>query len=722
MSPHTSVHCAGRRRIRVLPGLAVVALSLALALVPAATAGAETVTPPADAASGPSLNDRIYQVACPGAGDCIGVGAYSDSAGHNQALIDNESGGAWSTSNVPDNSLPGVLGTLLPPPMPYLTSVACWSVGNCVAADAYDDANGNEQGLIDAEANGAWTPLEAPLAGLSLNPNPGVEVADVTCPAAGACIGLGTYDGLDTYEHELIETQTASGWRASQAPLPAGAVDSSDPNPYDVACANAGNCAAVGYYTDGAGNQQGLLDSDNGGSWTATAVDLSQLGPAANPDAFVYAVSCPVAGACTAVGTFQAAAGSIEPFQVSEIGGTWHAATALSLPGNASTSAVGTNPPQSDLFLNDISCSSSGNCTVVGSYDATPANDVEVLTLTQTGGSWGAATELGLPSANPAAPNPEAALYSITCQSAGNCVAAGTYAAGSGDSVALVARQSSGSWSSAGSDLSTAYDAKLSSLYWASVDCSPGSYCAAGGYTANSTTAHENAFMLDAPGPPASPKATVSGDVVTLSWTPPSDTGGLPLSGYTITANDLTDPPAGGQTVTAAGSATSTTLTGLSASDTYNFTLSAQSLLGQGLALTSGSFSPATAPTTPSSPSRQQILASLRKLLDPRGTASRLKRLRHTHRYRFRYKSLERGRVTVRWYHVVTIHHHRRRIVVGSGSAKPSSAKTVSLTVRLRKAGRRLFVKSHRRLRLTAVADFRGGGLTVTRSGRFTLH
>lgn len=725
-----------RPRAAALPAALLAALVLTSAAVLPAVANAEAVSLPSGAATGNSQNALIYQVACPAAGDCLGVGGYTDTSANNQALIDTESDGTWSSSNVAASTLPDA-GS---PPRPNLTGVACPSLGDCVAVDAYDDASDNEQGLIDTESGGAWTPSEAPLAGVQpVFSNPGVEVADVACPAIGACIGIGSYVGSDTYEHGLIEAQTPSGWSASEAPLPTATYDSSsDPNFYDVSCSAPGSCATVGYYTDSSGNQQGLLDTDAGGSWTATELDLSALAsagePAAtDPQASVTAVSCPSAGDCTAVGTYEDAAGAFVALQVSEVGGQWQAASALSLPGDASTSPDGSGDPiQNDLYVNGVSCSSAGDCTAVGSYDATGANDMQAFTSTEVAGAWEPGAETTLPSDvdGGAATNPQAALDSVTCQSAGDCLAAGTYEAAAGQTVALLARQSGGSWTTAAADLATPYDASLGNEYWASVACAPGGYCATGGYIADNESGLENAFMLDAPAAPTSVAATRSssadsgsgGSEASVSWSAPTDTGGLPLSGFTITANDLTNPASGGQSVTVAASATSATVTGLAPDDSYSFAVTAASLLGNGLPLTSAGVSAAAAaapqtgktPPTGAAPTRAQIRASLAVLLKPHDLAASRRRLRGRHRYTLRYRGLEPGRLTVRWYYEQKPRHHRlQRILVASGTARAThAAQALVLTVRLTRAGRRV-LSNDSLARLTILTGFTPVGATV---------
>jgi Fibronectin type III domain len=684
-----------------------------LVLVP--SAGAETVGLPGGAATGTNQSDQIWQVSCPAAGDCIGVGGYKDTGGDNQALIDSENGGAWSSSNVPDSSLPNAGA----PPGPYLTSVSCTSIGNCVAGDTYLDGSGNQQGLIDTDTGGAWTPIEAPLAGL-LGGSTGGAVVNIACPAAGACVGAGSYLDLLSNPQLLIEIQSPGGWSATQPPLPLSAIGATQPSFANLACASVGNCAAVGSYIDVLGNQQGLLESDDAGSWSGTELDLSNLSPAADPSALVSAVSCPTAGTCTAVGTFQNGAGSDAAFEVYEVGGQWQQATALALPSNASTSPVtsgSASAPQSDLFVNAVSCASAGNCTAVGSYDATAANEVAAVTWTDSAGTWGTGSETNLPSGQPAATDPGAALDSVTCQSAGSCLAAGTYMTASGADDVVVARQTGSNWSTAGGNLGITYDTSDDDS--ASVSCAPGGYCAVGGYAVNNSSGHDNAFMLDAPAAVAGLSATLNGSQASVSWGTPADNGGLGVGGYTVTANDLTDRAAGGQSTNVVAPATSATLSGLASGDTYTFTVSASSLLGLGLPLTSGQVS-AASPHTTTPPTRAQLRASLSTLLRPRGTAARLRHLRRSHTYHFHFRSLEAGRLMLRWYEKGRRGHHPRRLFAGAGTVRPGTINKITITVRLNRTGRRLVEHEHR-LRLVADVSFRAGNVTVSRSAAFAL-
>lgn len=738
----------------------LLALALTLAAVAAPMAAAETIPLPADAATGQAQNSQIYQVACPAAGDCVAVGYYNDTSANHQALIEDERDGAWSAGEVPDSSLPS---TDASPPQPELTSVACTSAANCVATDAFDEAiSDDEQGLIDAETSGTWNPIVAPLGGLSsgVAANAGVEVTPVACPVAGGCVAVGNYTDAGQQLEGLIETQSASGWAPSEMPAPQGVSSASfRPGFYDLACAAAASCAAVGLFGPD-NDQQGLLETDSNGTWSPTVVDLSQMDPAAaaNPTALVPAVSCPGAGDCTAVGIFEDIDGAYEAFAVSEDGGTWQAPTALSLPADASTTPdASADPIQNDLYLNGISCASVGNCTAVGSYDAGGDNDIDAFTVTETGGSWGRGVATALPGGNSApAANPEAMLDSVTCRAPDDCLAAGTYVAAAGDNVVLVARQSDAGWTTFGEELSSVYDANPSapaSPYWSSVSCVPGGYCAIGGNVADDATGNEDAFLLDAPTAPGTPTAALAGTEATVGWSAPQDDGGLPIVGYSVSANDLTDSARGGQSVQAGASDAAATIAGLTAGDSYTFTVTAQSLLGSGVPATSAAVGPppgsppsppsvpATTPsiTAPSSAlmptsapiptittmpasalSRVRIYDSLEVLLAPTGSRARPPKLIRARGFTFTYRALEAGRVSVRWYQRSGHRKRPHRKLVGSGWGTAREAGNVRLAVDLTPLGRRLVAAGHR-FRLTAVVSFSGGGLTVTRTHAFTL-
>lgn len=683
-------------------------VALAAISVPAASAAQAPL--PAGAATGASQDDIINQTSCPAAGACVAVGYYNDSSDNQQGLIETQSGGVWSASEV-DVSLLSASAA----PAPTLTDVSCPSAGNCVAVGSYSDTSGNTEPLIETETNGVWSAAEAPLAGLGTVVT--AELQNISCPSAGNCTAVGDYSRGAA---ALIETESDGVWTASAGPLPSGAAYLSFQG---LSCSSAANCVAVG--SDQSVTSPGgaaILETERNGNWTATTADLTNLSTSTSYPPDFEAVSCPTDGNCTAVGYYPDTTNTYQPLLENEVGGVWQPATEDTIPADA----TGT---QSDLWVNSVSCASAGDCTAVGSYDGTSSTEVKDLQLTETGGVWAQGTATPLPS--DAGANPEASLDSVACVSAGSCVAVGTYENTSGDNAAMVEQLAGGGWtSSPGIDESTQYSNYRTTQNWATVSCASDGYCGSGSYSQDSTSAAQIAYLLNAPAAPASPAASVSGTQATVSWSPPVDDGGLPVGGYTVTAIDVTNAARGGQTATAASAATSATVTGLTQGDTYQFKVAAVSLLGVGLGVTSADVAvPAAAPAphtppptppVPKKPTRAQIYRSLSVLMAPHGSHGRLSALRRAHGYSFTYHALEAGRVSVRWYQLTGHGKHKHRHLAGSGAVKAHHAGKVTLKLHLTALGRRL-VASSRHLRLTAVAGFAGGGLTVTRTHGFKL-
>jgi hypothetical protein len=95
-------------------------------------------------------------------------------------------------------------------------------------------------------------------------------------------------------------------------------------------------------------------------------------------------------------------------------------------------------------------------------------------------------------------------------------------------------------------------------------------------------------LALTAPSPPTGVTATPADREAQVSWTTPSDNGGSPITGYTITpyANDVAQTP-----LQAGPNATAATVTGLTNGTAYVFTVTATNAIG---ATTSASTPPAT--------------------------------------------------------------------------------------------------------------------------------
>jgi hypothetical protein len=663
-------------------------------------ASAETVPLPAGASTAVPAPGNIEAISCPSAGACVAGGDYYDTATDQQALAETETGGVWTATKV---NLSGVSPNS--DPFAELQQISCPAAGSCVAVGDYEDSSHTQQGMIVTQSGGTWTVAKVALPS-GAAPNPQVEFDGLTCASVGNCVAVGFYGDGAGEQQGLVLSETNGSWTSSKVSLSGLSVSATNPDVLltAVSCPDAGDCVAVGSYWDTSNHSQDLMLSDTNGTWTAHKADLSKLpSVASNPYAYLSAVSCPSTGNCIAVGTYSDGSSRTQALAVGESAGTWSPAGKVTLPSNADT--VGAN---SDTALNAVSCSSAGNCAAVGSYDATSLNEVEGLEVTETGGVWSSGLEASLPVAG--ATNPYLRLDTVTCSTGGSCLAGGGYVSSGGAYEELVLNYSSGTWTGAATAVLSHAQATLGGAH---IACSQSDYCAVAGDTPSGGIAGVSPFLLDAPAAVATPSASVSIAGATVTWGAPADDGGFPPSGYTVTASDLTDSARGGQAVTATGSTTSATFSGLTAGDTYTFTVTPASPLGAGL--------PATSASVALPPSKQQISASLAGLLAPKGPGSRLAKLHRTSGYTFTYHPLESGKVAVRWYETTGKGKHRKKHLLASGSAATNGTATTKLKVRLTAFGRRA-VKAAHKLRLSATVTFTSGSTTVTQTHTFTLH
>jgi hypothetical protein len=258
-------------------------------------------------------NAAIFSVSCPSAGNCAAGGFYRDGSGHGQAFVVREANGTWGKAI----KVPGS-GALNAGGEGSVDSVSCGSAGNCAAGGDYRDGSGHEQAFVVRETNGTWgRAIEVPGSG-TLNFGGDANTDSVSCPSAGNCAAAGSYTDGAGRAQVFVARQTNGTWkRAIQVPgsgtLPAGRFGSEAL----VSCARAGNCAAGLTYTDDLGTQQAFVATEVNGTWR-NAIEIPGLGALnAGGNASVTSVSCGSAGNCAAVGFYKDGSGHIQAFVVS---------------------------------------------------------------------------------------------------------------------------------------------------------------------------------------------------------------------------------------------------------------------------------------------------------------------------------------------------------------------------------------------------------------------
>jgi D-alanine-D-alanine ligase-like ATP-grasp enzyme len=238
-----------------------------------------------------------------------------------------------------------------------------------------------------------------------------------------------------------------------------------------VSCASPGNCSAAGSYVDGAGHQQVFVVTETNGTWgkALKVPGLASLNTNVAPA--VTSVSCASAGNCGAGGSYQDRDGHLQAFVVTQSHGVW--ATAKRVPGMASLNAGGS------AAIRSVSCASAGNCSGGGYYRDGIGRD-QAFVVTQVNGTWGKAVQV--PGTAGLNAGRSAGVNSVSCASAGNCSAGGSYRDSSGHLQAFVATQIKGTWGKATQVPGTAGLNAGGSAVVGLVSCGSAGNCSAGGY------------------------------------------------------------------------------------------------------------------------------------------------------------------------------------------------------------------------------------------------
>jgi hypothetical protein len=326
-------------------------------------------------------------VSCTSTSQCVAVGYYGDASDVQQGLLLTEADGSWTAASapVPPDAAQGAAH-------PFVDAVSCPSAGQCVAVGSYDDSSGNQQGLLLTEADGSWTAAKAPLPSGASSPS----LVGVSCPSAGQCVAVGyTASGAS-----VLLTDADGSWTAASAPPPASDSSLTTYDLYAVSCWSASHCLATG---DEPYSSDGILLTDDGGSWTATLAPL----PAGTSDPVLPAVSCSSATQCVAVGW--TASGPSTGLLLTEAGGSWTAAIAP-LPADHNGDI---DEPET------VSCSSASQCVAVSTYTDGTGHQ-QVMLLTDADGSWTAAE------------SPQA-VNTISCPAASQCTGLGVVGDTSGN-------------------------------------------------------------------------------------------------------------------------------------------------------------------------------------------------------------------------------------------------------------------------------------------------
>jgi cytochrome c551/c552 len=369
--------------------------------------------------SGGIYDGQLSGVVCPSASTCVAVGDYETSSVDVAVVILTESKGVWTSSalKMPANALTGTNAN--GSAFASIGQLSCGSVGNCAAVGSYADTSDNTDPFVASEVNGAWSVArEVTLPSNATSTEQTATMRSVDCPSAGNCSAVGTYLDNNTYGARtltFVVSETSGVWQLNATPVNAPGSAPTNFNPFfslgQVDCSSAGNCVAVGSYTDASDVTQGLIVNEVKGTWTSSRLALP-TNASSYADASLSAVTC-VKNSCSVLGSYATSTGALEGLAASETNGQWSKPVEIPMPTNA-----GTNPTTYLYGFSEIACASNGNCSAGGQYRDASGN-YQGFFANETAGTWKRAVQLPLPTgASQAGKN--GGVITIACPSAGN--------------------------------------------------------------------------------------------------------------------------------------------------------------------------------------------------------------------------------------------------------------------------------------------------------------
>src|SRR5215471_1471838 len=309
-----------------------------------------------------------------------------------------------------------------------ITSVSCASAGNCSAGGSYTGRFGRGHAFVVSQIHATWgRAIEVP--GIAaLNRGGDAAITSVSCTSAGNCSAGGYYGVSMWHGHAFVVSQIHGTWgRAIEVPGTAALERGQGALMDSMSCASAGNCSVGGFYEGTPETIQAFVVSQIHGTW-GKAIEVP--GTAAlnrGGGATIHSVSCASAGNCSAGGSYTRRSGRGGAFVVSQIHGTW--GKAIEVPGTAALNQGG------DAGITSVSCASAGNCSAAGGYWDRSRRG-QAFVVSQTHGTWHKAIEVpGTAALNQGG---NAFIAEVSCASAGNCSAGGSYAARPGRTQAFV--------------------------------------------------------------------------------------------------------------------------------------------------------------------------------------------------------------------------------------------------------------------------------------------
>jgi hypothetical protein len=567
-----------------------------------------------------------------------------------------------------------------PNPTVQLAALSCASAGNCSAIGTYDDALSDSQGLLLTEKNGAWglgveAQLPSDAADVPLKAGNGGGLVDVACPAAGNCTAIGRYTDATGIDHGLLLNENHGTWRrGTRVTLPTNAIAERKPKNgivddlglAAVSCSSVGNCVAVGNYETNAEVWEALIMTETHGKWSR---GFEAPLPAGTPIAGQNAVLLSVT--CTHAGTCAAAGNYVDATghqQALLLNGSGHNWTAA--PSPAPPADANSDP---SVIPSSIACPEVGDCAAVGTY-VNPLQNSLGLLLNQSSGTWQPGVGVALPSG--AAPSTTVGdqtvmLSSVACPQSGACTAVGWYFDNFENGQPLLDDQQNGIWqpgveATLPANAVQGLEKQSSGLDW--VSCPSAGNCLATGVYTDAGYNSQGLLLSE-----------VGGVWQTGLESPlPGDAGNIQFA--------------------AANQGDCTAVGDCAVIGQYNDEHG--DVLGYAISESAGTWGRAVELRLPAANAAEAKL-SLTTLLAPSGKGATLADIRKAHGLVYDYAAVEPGTATVIWYG----HAHGRAILIGSGHTRATAVGTVKLKLHLTADGAKALA-ANKRVHVVDAASF----------------
>jgi hypothetical protein len=349
----------------------------------------------------PAQNNVLSGVACTSSSECWAVG-HSENGTAAQTLIERWDGSTWTIVASPN---------ILPVQFDFLSAVTCASTSDCWAVGNYI-AGGNTQTLIEHWDGSSWTIVVSPNLGDAETTN---ALYGVTCSEGVNCWAVGISRTGPGAFRTLIERWNGTSWSIVTSPN----TDAAQNNILNgVSCSSGSNCWAAGSLNTGSIFQT-LIEQWNGSSWQIVSSPNSRATETTN---VLSGTSCGSTSECWAVG--YSWTGSVYRTLIERWNGNF-----WTIVPSPNTGATDNNS------LGGVSCASASDCWAVGS--SSNGTVAQALIERWDGTAWSiVASPVTLPNG----------LTAVTCVSTSDCWAVGSYLGGNTNQT-LIERWNGMSWS-----------------------------------------------------------------------------------------------------------------------------------------------------------------------------------------------------------------------------------------------------------------------------------